>query len=38
MMLAIIPSFMQNWEMIYFCMFCLLMMDFTDWIDRKWKK
>jgi len=38
MILTIIPSFMQNFEMVYMCLFCLFMIELTEWIDDKWKK
>lgn len=34
-----IPSFMQNWEMVYLCIFMLTMFELIEWwIDNKWKK
>jgi hypothetical protein len=34
---VLLPTWMESFELMWFCIFCLMFIELTDWIDKKWK-
>ena len=37
-MTNLLPVWMQSFDLMWFCIFCLIFIELTDWIDEKWKE
>ena len=37
-MAPILPVWMQNFDLIWLCIFFLIFVELIDWIDKKWKE
>ena len=35
--MPLLPGWIQDYNLIWLCLLMLLLVEFTDWVDKKWK-